>query len=146
MDDQQLLLELRADLKETRVQLDRIENGQIRIEETIWQHSKDLDHLNTLVWKGGDNPPMTERLAVTDKLIQETKERLHLDIVRLETALNNRNQVVWSVVVALLSILLGAFITSASLTAKSPTQLLESGGNVTKTTTESTKEQIKVLP
>lgn len=137
--------ELYSTTKEISQKLDRIEDRQIRMEETIKIHDRDLNYLNLLVWKGGENPPLTERLAVLDNSIEESSQRLTADIQRLEQSINNKNQMVWSLVIGTLSLLFGSFITSIDFyPSKNPTELLKSGEGKVRTTT-STKEEIEVI-
>lgn len=116
MDTESLLARLYEQSREISNKLDRVENSQIRIEEQLGQQKEQVDFLNLVVWKGGETPPVTDRIMAIETQGISTAA----DIKRLEENLNTKNQMVWGLLTALLSLLAGVFITASRIEKPQP--------------------------
>ncbi|MGV2830566.1 hypothetical protein [Myxosarcina sp. GI1(2024)] len=116
MNTEDILARLYEQSKDIAAKLDRVENSQIRIEEQLHQQKEQVDFLNLLVWKGGEAPPVTDRV----KAIETQGLSTASDIRRLEENLNTKNQMVWGLLTALLSLLAGVFITASRIEKPQP--------------------------
>lgn len=103
----ELLEKLYLSTREISKKLDRIENGQIRLEEANKNHARSLEYLDKLVWRGGEVPALVQQVAVLNQKLQDNLDANAAQFAKLEKSISNRNQILITIFTALVTGVLG---------------------------------------